>query len=154
MSGNDLTGKLTAMQVKQAKPKDSTYRLSDGRGLNVEIRPNGAKYWRLFYRFRNKQKTLALGVYPVITLSRAREKMLEAKRQLDDGVDPSIYKKQAKASLGQNTFESVATEWFEKQSVSWSKGHADKVTLNIVDNRVHFKAHQLRAKFYSPRSIF
>jgi hypothetical protein len=56
MSGNDLSGKLTAMQVKQAKSKDSTYKLADGRGLNVEIRPNGAKYWRLFYRFRNKQK--------------------------------------------------------------------------------------------------
>ena len=48
-------------------------------------------------------------------------------RLLDDGVDPSISKKQAKASLDQNTFESVATEWFEKQSSIWSKGHADKV---------------------------
>ena len=78
MSGNDLSGKLTAMQVKQAKSKDSTYKLADGRGLNVEIRPNGAKYWRLVYRFRNKQKTLALGVYPVVTLAKARDKMLEA----------------------------------------------------------------------------
>ena len=127
MSGNDLSGKLSAIQVKQAKPKDSAYRLSDGRGLNLEIRPNGAKYWRLFYRFRNKQKTLALGVYPVVTLAKARDKMLEAKRQLDDGVDPSIAKKQARASRDQNTFESVATEWFEKQSGGWSKGHADKV---------------------------
>lgn len=131
MSSNDLSGKLSAMQVKQAKPKESTYKLSDGRGLNLEIRPTGSKYWRLSYRNRKKQKTLALGVYPVVTLAKARDKMLDAKRLLDDGIDPSIHKKQTKAGHDQNTFEPIAMEWFDKQSGVWSKGHADKVWQTI-----------------------
>jgi hypothetical protein len=66
-------GKLTDVTARQAKPKATTYRKSDGQGLNLEIRPSGAKYWRLSYRFNGKQKTLALGVYPDVGLAEARE---------------------------------------------------------------------------------
>ena len=84
MVGIKLPGKLTAVKVKHAKSRTRTYKLSDGYGLFLEIRPSGSKYWRLAYRFQNRQKTLALGVYPVVTLEKAREKTLEAKRLLDE----------------------------------------------------------------------
>ena len=127
MVGITLPGKLTAVEVKQAKPRTRIYKLSDGYGLYLEIRPNGSKYWRLAYRFQKKQKTLALGVYPVITLEKAREKTLEATRQLDENIDPSVRKKQLKAAIDQTTFESIAEEWYEKQTGHWSEGHAAKV---------------------------
>lgn len=131
MAGITLPGKLTAVKVKQVKSRTRTFKLSDGHGLHLEIRPNGSKYWRLAYRFQKKQKTLALGVYPVVSLEKAREKTLEAKRLLDDNVDPGIHRKQLKAALNQPTFESIAREWYEKQSGQWSQGHADKVWQSI-----------------------
>jgi integrase len=126
-----LPGKLSAVKVKQAKPTSKTFKLADGHGLYLEIRPNGSKYWRLAYRFHKKQKTLALGVYPVVTLEMAREKVLNAKRLLDECIDPSVYKKQQKAALGQRTFEVISKEWFDKQSGGWSEGHAAKVWQSI-----------------------
>lgn len=65
--------KLTNTQVKNAKPKLKAYKLTDGEGMYLLVHPNGSKYWRLNYRFQSKQKTLALGVYPLISLAEARE---------------------------------------------------------------------------------
>lgn len=65
--------KLTNTQVKNAKPKAKAYKLTDGEGMYLLVHPNGSKYWRLNYRFQSKQKTLALGVYPLISLAEARE---------------------------------------------------------------------------------
>jgi hypothetical protein len=92
--------KLSATQVKQAKPKDKTYKLSDGRGLNLEVHPNGSKYWRMSYRFNRKQKTLALGVYPLVTLAAARNLTEDAKRHIGENIDPGVRKKQLKAASG------------------------------------------------------
>ena len=131
MIQSEIPGKLKAIQVKQSKPRDKVYKLSDGKGLNLEIHPNGSKYWRLSYRFQKKQKTLALGVSPIVTLAKAREKMLDAKRHLDAGIDPGIVKKHRKANTGHDTFELVAREWFEKESETWKKSHADKVWQSI-----------------------
>ena len=131
MVGIKLPGKLTAVKVKHAKSRTRTYKLSDGYGLFLEIRPSGSKYWRLAYRFQNRQKTLALGVYPVVTLEKAREKTLEAKRLLDENVDPAIRKQQQKALGIDNSFEAVAREWHKKQSSQWSAGHAAKVWQSI-----------------------
>lgn len=131
MNGITLPGKLTAVKVKQAKSRTRTYKISDGHGLYLEIRSNGSKYWRLAYRFQKKQKTLAFGVYPVVTLEKAREKTLEAKRLLDEDIDPSVRKRQLKASHELTTFEPIAKEWYEKQSGQWSEGHAAKVWQTI-----------------------
>jgi hypothetical protein len=94
MSSLMLSGKLSAVLVKQAKAKEKPYKLSDGKGLNLEIRPNSSKYWRLSYRYHDKQKTLTLGVFPEVTLAIARNKSLEAKQLLDQGIDPSVHRKQ------------------------------------------------------------
>ncbi len=119
------------MSIRQAKPKGKAYKLSDGGGLYLFINTNGSKYWRLKYRFAGKEKTLSLGVYPNVTASRAREKVLTAKALLDEGKDPGIEKKQAKLKEGKNTFEPVALEWFKKESGRWSNDHAERVWQTI-----------------------
>jgi hypothetical protein len=94
---------LTDAQVRGAKPSDSPRKLFDGRGLYLHVMPNGGRYWRFNYRFNGKHKTLALGVYPDLSLARARLRLQEARERLDDGVDPSIEKQ-----TSGKTFESVA----------------------------------------------
>ncbi|EIP90353.1 prophage CP4-like integrase [Burkholderia humptydooensis MSMB43] len=99
------------------------------------VQPNGAKYWRLSYRFLGKQKTLALGVYPAVTLATARKKRDEAREQIAAGVDPGEAKKEARRAAeiaAANSFEAVAREWFDSQRPGWSDGYAEKV-LNSLE---------------------
>ncbi|ACX87178.1 integrase family protein [Pectobacterium parmentieri WPP163] len=119
---------LTDVKVRSAKPEDKAYKLTDGEGMHLMVHPNGSKYWRLQYRFAGKQKTLALGVYPEITLSEARQRRDEAKRQIATGTDPSEQKKvdkQLRQTLVDNTFKAIALEWREYKRPNWSKGYAE-----------------------------
>lgn len=122
---------LTNTAIKNAKPQTKPYRISDSRGLYIEIMPNGSKYWRMKYRLHNKEKRLALGVYPEVTLAEAREKRDAARKLVADGIDPSFAKKQAKqlaAVNAANTFEAVAREWHENQKEKWTPHHI----LNVM----------------------
>ncbi|MEX6114966.1 Arm DNA-binding domain-containing protein, partial [Providencia stuartii] len=69
---------LSARQIQTAKPKDKEYKLSDERGLYLLVKPNGARYWRMKYRFAGKEKKLSIGVYPDVSLADARVKRDEA----------------------------------------------------------------------------
>ncbi len=89
--------KLSATAVKTAKPKDKTIRMADGGGLYLEIRPTGSKYWRMKYRFAGKEKLLAIGTYPDVTLAEARKVRDRAKEQLAEDVDPSMAKQVSSA---------------------------------------------------------
>lgn len=116
--------KLTDQACKNAKPKEKTYKLSDGGGLYLEVTPQGSKLWRLKYRFLDKEKKLAIGAYPIITLAEAREHRQEAKRKLVQGLDPSIAKqalKQERKGEIANTFEAMAREWHEHKKAEWSQ---------------------------------
>lgn len=108
---------LTDLRIRNLKPTDKTFKVSDGGGLNLTVTPKGSKLWRLSYRFTGKQKTLAIGSYPVVTLEKAREARLAAKRLLADDIDPSearkSEKRQQRVSAG-NTFQTVAEEYIEK----------------------------------------
>ncbi len=73
---------LTDVKVCSAKPTDKAFKLTDGEGKHLMVHPNGSKYWRLQYRFDSQQKMLALGVYPEVTLSKARQRRDEAKRKI------------------------------------------------------------------------
>src|SRR5262249_17945916 len=94
-----------------AKPQ----KLADGRGLYLFVTPNGTKAWCLAYRYNGKQKSLSLGLYPVVTLGEARNRRERAKKLLAQGIDPSAHRKLDKiaAKAGENTFRVVAEELLE-----------------------------------------
>ena len=107
---------LTETALKNAKPANKPYKLSDDRGLYAQVHPNGSKYWRLDYRFDGKRKTLALGTYPMIGLKDARMRRDEAQKQLANGIDPGTVKraqKEARQERLANSFEVVARRWLE-----------------------------------------
>jgi integrase len=109
---------LTEMEIRNAKPGAKIIKLSDGGGLQLWIDSKGAKRWRLAYRFSDVQKTLAIGVYPTISLKDAREARESAKRLLAEGEDPSQARKQAKAAqivAAANTFSIIAEELLAKK---------------------------------------
>jgi len=87
---------LTATQIKQAKPKEKDYKLSDGGGLYLLVTKKGGKHWKLKYKFDGKEKKLSLGAYPDITLSKARELREENKQLIANGIDPNDLKRQTK----------------------------------------------------------
>src|SRR5574337_1274134 len=121
---------LTDPACKNAKPKDKPYRLADEKGLYLEVMPNGSKYFRMKYRFGGKEKRLAFGVYPEISLKEARDKRDKARKELDRGIDPGETRKAMKAAQADrtvNSFEVVAREWFAKQAPTWAGNHADRV---------------------------
>lgn len=88
---------LTATAVKQAQPAEKPQKLFDGGGLFLFVTPEGGKYWRLKYRFGGREKKLALGVYPEVTLETARERRDEARTLLTEGIDPGEIRKQQRA---------------------------------------------------------
>jgi integrase len=104
--------------IKHAKPTGKAYRLSDEKGLYLEVSPNGGKWWRLKYRFDGKEKRLSLGTYPEVGLKLARERRDEARKQLADGIDPSIHRQATKATRSDraaNSFEVLAREWHQQR---------------------------------------
>jgi integrase len=110
---------LTAMSARNAKPRGKTYRLFAGGGLYLEVTPTGAKYWRMKYRHAGKEKRLALGVYPEVSLSEARDRRDEARTQLRNEIDPGIARKAstlAARDAAANSFEAITREWLQKQS--------------------------------------
>ncbi|WP_243311515.1 tyrosine-type recombinase/integrase [Fundidesulfovibrio agrisoli] len=114
---------LTDIAVKNAKPGPKPYKMADERGLVLEVRPNGGKWWRLRYRFEGKEKMLSLGVYPDVALKEARERRDEARKLLANGVDPSQARKDGKALEAEqaDTFEAVAREWHARIASSWTE---------------------------------
>ncbi|MFC0127160.1 tyrosine-type recombinase/integrase [Ralstonia solanacearum] len=125
---------LTDLSARNAQPKDKPYRLADGQGMYLEVMPNGSKYWRLKYRFAGKEKRLALGVYPSVSLAQARAARDDARRQIAAGTDPSHARQQARLATitaHGNTFETLAREWYEKEHGAWTVPHAAKVLRSL-----------------------
>lgn len=119
---------LSDLAIQRAKPSGKTQKLFDGGGLYLEISPAGGRWWRLKYRFGGKEKRLALGVYPEVTLALARNRREDARRLLAQGTDPSQQKKDAaaaKAGLGALTFESIGREWMKGRI--WAPSYRIKV---------------------------
>lgn len=123
---------LTLPEVKNAAPKEKDYKLSDEKGLYLLVKKNGAKYWRLKYRFERKEKTLALGVFPEVTLTVARKRRDDARTKLQDGIDPSELKQQRKRlsiEAAENSFYAIAQEWLVKRGKKSESGDAKLVRL-------------------------
>jgi integrase len=139
---------LTELEVKKAKASAKPQKLADGGGMYLLIQTSGSKCWRVDYRFAGKRKTLAIGVYPDITLSQARERREEARKLLANGGDPSAIKKAAKQAIQKtsqatsNSFATLAAEFHKVKSPMWTEGHAkqwmgnlEKYALPVIGDR-------------------
>ncbi|MCM7136238.1 tyrosine-type recombinase/integrase [Enterobacter cloacae] len=118
---------LTDRAIVHAKPCGKPYKLSDSHGLYLLVNPNGSKRWYIKYRFVKKEKKLALGPYPLLTLAQARRMREEAQLLLISGIDPSAHRKAERLVMTpEHTFESVAREWVSS-NVNWSVEHKKRV---------------------------
>jgi integrase len=125
---------LTDTTCKNVKPANKSRKLSDAGGLYLEVMPSGSKYWRLKYRYGGKEKRVAFGVYPEVSLKDAREKRDKARKLIAEGMDPSYEKKQEKLKrhINQaNSFEIIAREWHEHRKLGWTIRHADYVLKRL-----------------------
>ena len=108
---------LTDLKIRSLKPEEKPRRYTDGGNLFVEVRPTGAKLWRFAYKFDGKQKLMALGSYPEISLAKAREKRAKARALLIEGIDPmqqAKIDKLERQALTEHTFSAIAEELLEK----------------------------------------
>ena len=108
---------LNDTRIRNAKPRERDFKLTDFDGLYLLVRPNGSKLWRFAYRFEGKQKQIALGAYPDLTLAEAREQRETSRKLLATGKDPSLERRLEKIAraAGGNTFREVAEEFLDKQ---------------------------------------
>lgn len=122
--------KLTHTACVQAKTQAAQQKLFDGAGLYLLVKNDGYKYWRMAYRFAAKERTLAFGAFPEVSLKEAREKRDKARKLIAEGIDPAQQKrheKLAREAAAENTFEAIALEWLEFVSGELAK---DTVTRN------------------------
>ena len=125
---------LNDTQIRNAKVGDKAFKLYDTGGLFIQVAVSGSKLWRLKYRYQGKEKLLALGKYPTVTLADARRQRDAAKADLDNGNDPAIQKKlqkQIRSTQVENTFEAVAREWYNLQKSQWVDRHAADVIASL-----------------------
>jgi len=121
---------LTDTAIRNAKPREKPYKLTDGGGLYVLVHPSGGRWWRFDYRFAGKRKTLSMGIYPEVSLKDARGKRDEARKFLAARIDPAEHRKATKVAAA-DSLEAVAREWFAKYSPGWTSGHRDKVKRRL-----------------------
>ena len=133
---------LTDTAIRKATPGPKTRKLSDGKGLYLELSPAGGRWWRLKYRIAGVEKRISLGTYPETSLKAAREKTEEARALIAQGIDPSQARKAAKQEAAHQdeqaqreaqglplhgSFESVAREWFDTRKDEWATTYAKKI---------------------------
>lgn len=110
------------------------YPIADGGGLYLLVSPTGGKLWRFKYGYGGKEKLLALGAYPVVGLSEARQRRDDAKRLLETGVDPSVNRKAIKAARNEaaiNSFETIAREFHSHKLDNWTEDHATTIMTRM-----------------------
>lgn len=134
---------LSAVRVRDAKPREKPYKLFDERGLYLLVKPTADQYqgrlWRFRYRVNGTEKLLALGTYPDVSLKRAREKRDEARRLLADSVDPNVQRKTERAASTE-TFEAIGREWL---------AHRAKTTAAITQQKATWLLEQIFAEIGS-----
>lgn len=128
---------LTELAISKAKKAPKEYKLFDGGGLFLLVTSAGSKLWNFKYRFAGKEKKLALGAYPTITLADARQRREACRKLLVNGIDPGVARKQEKEELTRkvehdtNTFEKVAREWHTQKKVDWSANHGERLLKSL-----------------------
>lgn len=127
---------LTASKVKSTPFDTKPYKITDGKGLYLYV-GRSFKSWRYDYRFQGKRKTLSLGEYPEISLSRARSLHFDARRDLAEGIDPAHQKqikKQEQLGIYEDSFQHLAQEWYDRQLTRWTHGHSRTIKSRLEQN--------------------
>lgn len=123
---------LTDAKIRKLKPEAKKKRYSDEKGMYLEITPSGGMYWRLKYRFNQKENVYSIGVYPEVSLAQARLIRDDARKLLTDGIDPNQVKKaNITQANGENTFRYVAMEWHNKKTSTWAASTIVKVNARL-----------------------
>ena len=124
---------LSEMKIQKVKPKNKPFSLFDGGGLYLLVTPSGGKLWRFKYRFEGKEKKIAFGAYPEISLLNARQRRDEARRLLAQGIDPSAARKARKQAILQEieTFELIAREWHTRFLSTWTTKYAETLMSRL-----------------------
>lgn len=129
--------KLTAVQVRNAKPKEKPYKLTDGHGLHLHISELGRKTWRYRFRLDGKESTFVIGEYPRMSLSDARAARVKARELVKEGENPVETRKEEKLAgkkektIEGDTFKQIADEWMEKQKGMWSESHSKAILRSM-----------------------
>ncbi|MGF1869688.1 integrase domain-containing protein [Photobacterium indicum] len=132
-----ITTRLNDKEIKNAKPKEKEYILSDGEGLRVRVKPNGSKLWLLNYKhpIKGNRANLSLGSYPHLSLANARKSAFEAKELIAQGVDPKEYRDKQKSeekAITEHTFFNIASEWFELKKHTITENYAEDIWRSLV----------------------
>lgn len=132
---------LTDTAIRGTKPSKRSYKVYDRDGLFLLVKPNGSKLWRWRYRFNGREKLMAFGEYPLVSLVQARERLLAGRKMLGTGIDPMAERKaqaevrqretQARQREIENSFERVARRWWEWWAAGKSPRHADYVLRRL-----------------------
>jgi integrase len=125
-----MTGKLSDLRIRNAKPAAKPYKLSGGHGFCIIVNPDGRKYFRLRYRYAGKEKMLSLGVYPEVSLKEAEAGATQARSLLRQGTNPSEDRRARKLALRHaeaHTFGFAAAEWVEHNTPRWKPATLEKV---------------------------
>jgi integrase len=141
-----MAAKLTDVAIRNAKPKAKPYKLAAGRGLTLVVMPNGARYWRLRYRYGGKEKWLSVGKpYPATMLRTAEAEADKLRAKLASGLDPAEERLQVlndRRDRVANTFGEAAEAWFEFRGKAWSartsaqvREYLDKDLLPALSHR-------------------
>jgi len=149
----DLACKST---IKQAIQVGKPIKKSDHKGLYLHAQPSGSAHWRYKYRIWEKEKLLALGSYPEISLSEARERHLAARKLVEQNKDPSMLRQQSKRLAkfdARNTFETIAREWHSRNLERWSDNHAGTI-LRRLENDLFGSIGNLPIKEITPPVLF
>jgi integrase len=128
---------LTDVKLRALQPTKKPVKVTDAGGLHVLVNPGGSKLWRYAYRFEGKQKLLALGAYPDVTLRQARQARDDARELLDSGSDPGLARKTEKRKqrvAAGHTFRSVADEWFDSQRRRWAESYSVRLRSRLDDD--------------------
>lgn len=137
-----LSKPLTAIQVRNAKPKATPYKLADSRGLHLLVLPSGSKHWRFRYRLAGKENMFAIGAYPDISLALAREACDDARKLVSEGIHPSHARqteRKATETAAANTFKAIAEKWIHKNKNTekrrgWSDYYCYQVERTLAND--------------------
>ena len=140
---------MTENQAKNAKPRDQAYKLADAGGLFMLVQPNGARLWRLKYRYGGKEKLLSFGAYPDVGIAAARDKRTVAKAILAVGRDPMKNKSEIDPSKSE-AFRVIAERWHDNRKSALAPAHSDRVWSRLERDVFPFLGRKLMNEITPP----